>query len=195
MEGVDDVLEEQLDPVDDEEYRQLRSQVDLNPFDYSAHQNWILAEERRHGRGSEASECAREGAHAAFPQPEPFWVHWMDATISAGRSLLSTPDGTRALGQRLLSLVKLCQEDFQCTLLNQLLHQLIEAFQRFPFGPSTLNGSNKPIREALLRWKRFERLMSRHWSNAAVTFSNPTLFGPVTETSRSSRSLAIQKYH
>jgi hypothetical protein len=82
MEGVKDVPEEQLDPVDDEEYRQLRSQVDLNPFDFAAHQNWILAEERRHERGSEPF---RKGAQRPFPSHSPSGlIGWMPRSRQGG---------------------------------------------------------------------------------------------------------------
>ena len=105
----DDVV---LEPIDDEEYRQLCSQVDLNPSDYPARQAYIHAEERKHGRASPPSIQARQEAHQAYPQPEPFWLDWITAV--AATLPQSTREESQSRLQAIHSLVQQCQSDYQC---------------------------------------------------------------------------------
>lgn len=112
-------LDEELLPIDDEEYRQCRSQVDLNPFDYQARLAWIHAEERRYGRASEKSNQAREETHTAFPLPENFWIEWINAEKFKYKSQKkqqpeNLTDLTNNYIQTIHNLVLRCQNDYQC---------------------------------------------------------------------------------
>lgn len=107
-----------LQPIDDEEYRQCRSHVDLNPLDYQARLKWIAAEERRYGKGSEKSKQAREETHLAFPCPEEFWMEWINEEKLKYKIQKNRSKGTTELTKNYITtihdLVLRCQNDYQC---------------------------------------------------------------------------------
>lgn len=116
----DESEDDHLVEIGDEEYRQCRSQVDLNPYNYQAHANWIKAQERRFGRNSDAVNQARFEAHNLFPLPDLFWLDWLRSKKSIFDKQ-PTPESTDEQKQRVSEyiqeiheLVLLSQQDFRC---------------------------------------------------------------------------------
>lgn len=106
--------------IDDEEYRQRRSKIDINPYDFQAHLDWIQATERVHGLFSEESYQAKREMANLFPLPEEIWLRWLKIDKRNFKNQIDIEEESKheqlykKYIQELHDKVLKAEEDYQC---------------------------------------------------------------------------------